>query len=152
MGDFLNMNHESKSKRDERFTIILIIGYIFLFLFFMQRVLYDNREILVQKPYDLQADLMQFDSIIDDRQGRASTYSIPAEFSPFFFEKMDINEAGKELLMTIKGIGPKLADSILQSRLEYGPFTKVEDLLKIKGVGSKRAKYFETLFVFGREK
>ncbi|OEU81610.1 MAG: hypothetical protein BA873_07460 [Desulfobulbaceae bacterium C00003063] len=152
MGDFLNMNHESKSKRDERFTIILIIGYIFLFLFFMQRVLYDNREILVQKSYDLQADLMQFDSIIDDRQGRASTYSIPAEFSPFFFEKMDINEAGKELLMTIKGIGPKLADSILQSRLEYGPFTKVEDLLKIKGVGSKRAKYFETLFVFGREK
>ncbi len=146
------MNRESKSKRDERFTIILIIGYIFLFLFFMQRVLYDNREILVQKSYDLQADLMQFDSIIDDRQGRASTYSIPAEFSPFFFEKMDINEAGKELLMTIKGIGPKLADSILQSRLEYGPFTKVEDLLKIKGVGSKRAKYFETLFVFGREK
>ncbi|OEU56626.1 MAG: hypothetical protein BA862_13545 [Desulfobulbaceae bacterium S3730MH12] len=152
MGDFLNMNHESKSKRDERFTIILIIGYIFLFLFFMQRVLYDNREILVQKSYDLQADLMQFDSIINDRQGGASTYSIPAEFSPFFFEKMDINEAGKELLMTIKGIGPKLADSILQSRLEYGPFTKVEDLLKIKGVGSKRAKYFETLFVFGREK
>ncbi len=146
------MNRESKSKRDERFTIILIIGYIFLFLFFMQRVLYDNREILVQKSYDLQADLMQFDSIIDDRQGRASTYSIPAEFSPFFFEKMDINEAGKELLMTIKGIGPKLADSILQSRLEYGPFTKVEDLLKIKGVGPKRAKYFETLFVFGREK
>ena len=152
MGDFLNMNHESKSKRDERFTIILIIGYIFLFLFFMQRVLYDNREILEQKPYDLQADLMPFDSIINDRQGGASTYSIPAEFSPFFFEKMDINEAGKELLMTIKGIGPKLADSILQSRLEYGPFTKVEDLLKIKGVGSKRAKYFETRFVFGSEK
>lgn len=152
MGDFLNMNHESKSKRDERFTIILIIGFIFLFLFSIQRILLDNREILEQKPYDLQADLMPLYSIIPDRQGRASTNSMPAEFSPFFFEKMDINEADKELLMTVKGIGPKLADSILQSRLEYGPFTKVEDLLKIKGVGSKRAKYFETLFVFGREK
>lgn len=152
MGDFLNMDRGNKSKRDERFTIILIIGYIFLFLFFMQRVLLDNREILEQKPYDLQADLIPLYSIMNDRQGRVSTYSIPAELSPFFFAKMDINEAGKELLMTVKGIGPKLADSILQSRLEYGPFTKVEDLLKIKGVGSKRAKYFETLFVFDGDK
>ncbi len=152
MGDFLNMDRGNKSKRDERFTIILIIGYIFLFLFFIQRIILDNTEILAQKQYDLQAELMPLYSIVNDRQGRAITYSMPAEFSPFFFEKMDINEAGKELLMTVKGIGPKLADNILQSRLEHGPFTKVEDLLKIKGVGSKRAKYFETLFVFDGDK
>ena len=152
MDDFLNMNRESKSKRDGRFTIILFIASIFLFVFFIQRILLDNTEMLEQKQYDLQAGLMPLYSIINDRQGRAATYSIPAEFSPFFFEKMDINKAGKELLMTVKGIGPKLADSILQSRLEYGPFTKVEDLFKINGVGSKRAKYFETLFVFDGEK
>ncbi|PEL46605.1 competence protein ComE [Bacillus toyonensis] len=51
--------------------------------------------------------------------------------------KVQINAASKEHLEKITGIGSRKAESILKYREEHGPFQKIEDLLKIDGIGVK---------------
>lgn len=49
-------------------------------------------------------------------------------------DKVNINIASKEQLMTLPGIGESKAESILQYREEHGKFESVEDLMKISGI------------------
>ncbi len=74
---------------------------------------------------------------------------VPVTLAPFFFKPLNINSADKNMLMTVKGIGPKLSDSIVMQRNLHGPFQSIDDLLNLKGVGQKRAKYFTEVFSFG---
>ncbi len=50
---------------------------------------------------------------------------------------LNINYASMEELMTLKGIGPVLAERIIQYRIRYGDFKSVDELIKIKGIGPK---------------
>lgn len=50
-------------------------------------------------------------------------------------EKIDINAATKEQLMTLVGVGEKVAESIIKYREEKGPFGKPEDIVQVKGFG-----------------
>jgi competence protein ComEA len=50
-------------------------------------------------------------------------------------EKIDINSATKEQLMTLAGVGEKVAESIIQYREEKGPFGQPEDIIQVKGFG-----------------
>lgn len=56
-------------------------------------------------------------------------------------QKIDINSATLEELQTIKGIGPKLAQAIIDGR----PYKEIQDLLKVKGIGEKTLKKFEDM-------
>lgn len=51
--------------------------------------------------------------------------------------KININTATSGELTQLKGIGEKLADSIVQFRKENGAFKNVADLEKVKGIGPK---------------
>lgn len=51
--------------------------------------------------------------------------------------KININKASVDELTQLKFIGPELAERIVQYRTEHGPFERVEDLTKVKGIGSK---------------
>jgi len=59
-------------------------------------------------------------------------------FSPFFFLPVAINHCDKLLLMSVKGIGTELAEKILQTRNQFGPFETAEDLLRVSGIGPVR--------------
>ncbi len=48
---------------------------------------------------------------------------------------ININRATKEELTALKGIGPALADRIIEYREQNGPFKTVEDLTQVKGIG-----------------
>lgn len=52
-------------------------------------------------------------------------------------EKININTATAETLTQLKGVGEKLANSIVQFRKENGPFKSVADLELVKGIGPK---------------
>lgn len=50
-------------------------------------------------------------------------------------EKININTADLELLQTLEGIGPVLAQRIVDWRAAGGVFETEEDLLEINGIG-----------------
>lgn len=50
---------------------------------------------------------------------------------------VDLNTASSQLLSYVSGIGPKLADSILQYRNAHGAFASREELLSVPRLGSK---------------
>jgi Helix-hairpin-helix motif len=70
------------------------------------------------------------------------------QLTPFFFLPVAINYCDKSLLMSVKGIGPGLAESILQTRKQIGYFSAPEDLLQIKGIGPVRLRKFTPYFSF----
>lgn len=50
-------------------------------------------------------------------------------------EKISINEASKEQLMTLTGVGKTLADRIISYKEEDGGFEYLEELMNIDGIG-----------------
>ena len=57
---------------------------------------------------------------------------------------VNINTATLEELQTLKGIGKKKAEAILQYRKEHGAFHSKEDLLQVKGIGKKALEAIES--------
>ena len=60
---------------------------------------------------------------------------IPREGEAEFPQKIDINRAEPWLLEALPGIGEVLAHRIVDYRSENDPFTRIEDLLKVSGIG-----------------
>lgn len=52
--------------------------------------------------------------------------------------RVRINDADASLLETLPGVGPVLAEAILDHRAEYGSFRSVEDLLDVPGIGEQK--------------
>jgi competence protein ComEA len=52
-------------------------------------------------------------------------------------EKINLNKADAKTLTALKGIGKDRADKIIEYREENGPFQKIEDIMKVKGIGKK---------------
>ncbi|WP_277211559.1 ComEA family DNA-binding protein [Isoptericola croceus] len=46
-----------------------------------------------------------------------------------------LNTAGTEALITLPGVGPVIAERIVAWRDEHGPFTRIEELTEVAGVG-----------------
>ncbi|WP_417912112.1 ComEA family DNA-binding protein [Candidatus Electronema sp. TJ] len=53
------------------------------------------------------------------------------------FAGLDLNTATKEQLDTLPGIGVVKAESIIKYRQEKGPFTSIEQLKEVSGIGEK---------------
>ena len=49
-----------------------------------------------------------------------------------------VNHAGAEEMCTLKGVGPKLAERIVEFRTRNGPFAGPGDLEKVPGIGKKK--------------
>ena len=50
-------------------------------------------------------------------------------------DKVNINTADVTALMTLGGVGRKVAERIVEHRQAHGPFEKAEDVRKVDGVG-----------------
>ena len=72
----------------------------------------------------------------------------PAVFYSFLFQPIPINEADRELLTTVPGIGPRLAEKILALREKKTLFSSPEELLDVPGIGPARMQRFAKHFTF----
>jgi competence ComEA-like helix-hairpin-helix protein len=52
-------------------------------------------------------------------------------------QKININTANAAQLMDLKGVGEVLAQRIVEYRAQKGPFTSVNDLENVNGIGPK---------------
>ncbi|MCP3862461.1 MAG: helix-hairpin-helix domain-containing protein [Aestuariibacter sp.] len=50
---------------------------------------------------------------------------------------VNLNAANVEQLMALPGIGKSKAQAIVAYREEQGPFSSVDDLVNVKGIGKK---------------
>lgn len=72
----------------------------------------------------------------------AGTNSNTANISKDEEGKINLNQATKEELMTLSGVGEKKAEKIIEYREENGSFKTIEDLKNVNGFGEKS---FESL-------
>ena len=52
-------------------------------------------------------------------------------------QKLNLNLATVEQLVTLKGIGEKTAHSIIEYRQVHGKFNSVDEIVNVKGIGQK---------------
>ena len=64
---------------------------------------------------------------------------------------INVNTATAEELETLTGIGPSLAQAIIDYRAEHGDFTAAEDLLNVQGIGEAKLEGFRAEITFTEE-
>ncbi len=57
-------------------------------------------------------------------------------------EPVDLNSADAQALQNLPGVGPATARAILAYRRKIGPFHRIEDLQRVKGIGPKKLAGF----------
>lgn len=61
-------------------------------------------------------------------------------------EKLNINTATKEELMSVDGIGETIASRILMKREELGSFKIIEQITEVDGIGQKTVEKIKKYF------
>ena len=101
----------------------------------------DQMQIIVPNLYSKQEN-----GVIEENSGKATLPNTNSSQSKQ--GTVNINTATLEELQTIKGIGKKKAEAILQYRKEHGPFRTKDDLLQVKGIGKKALEAIESQVTF----
>ena len=74
-----------------------------------------------------------------------------AEEAPPETRAVDINTATADELEELVGIGPVLAQAIVDYRTEHGPFQSVEELLEVSGIGEAKLNAIRDDVMIGGE-
>jgi comEA protein len=75
---------------------------------------------------------------------KTSASNIPKKKKPQVFI-ININTAESEDLQLLPGVGPKLAERIIEFRKNNGKFKEKEDIMGVKGIGEKKFERWKDL-------
>lgn len=93
---------------------------------------------------------------VEDRRGREEGEGAVQVGSTDWAAKLlygipiNVNQASAEDLTLLDGIGPVLAERIVEQRERAGPFESVEDLMDVKGIGPKKLKKIREYITVGK--
>ncbi len=73
-----------------------------------------------------------------DKDGSAQIGQMSGEKHIIFSIPLDINKATAQDFEVLPGIGPNLAERIIETRKRLGGFKTVDDFKKVKGIGDKK--------------
>ena len=65
---------------------------------------------------------------------------------------LDLNTAGASDLDALPGIGPALAQRIVDYRQAHGPFQKIDDLEQVSGIGPKKMEKIKPHLIINADK
>ena len=91
----------------------------------LARVIQDEERIYVPNNDDVENDNYINNRLFDKKQDSSNENA----------GKVNINQADIERLMTLTGIGPSKAKSIIDYREQYGLFKQPEDIINVSGIG-----------------
>ncbi len=86
------------------------------------------------------------------QRGAAGTYTVTTQKAaevPSDWEKVDINRADAQQLQKLEGIGPVLAQRIVDWRSANGGFSTIEDLLQVEGIGPATLEGMRDFIIIG---
>ena len=66
-------------------------------------------------------------------------------------KRLDLNSASESELTRLPGIGPAIAKRIVEFRQKHGPFKRVEDVLKVRGIGEKSFQKIRDRLTVGKQ-
>jgi competence protein ComEA len=87
--------------------------------------------------------------------GRAAQSPAPAGSSsakPAPSAQVDVNTASAADLQAVPGIGKALAQRIVEFREKNGPFSGIDDLVKVRGIGEKSIERLRPYLIAGAAK
>jgi len=99
-----------------------------------------------QKSFAFALVMAVFFSALDLSLAQTQPQAKPAQ------AKININTATAAELQNLPRIGPKVAQRIIDYRTQNGPFKKVEDLMKVRGIGEKVFNQIKDLITVGETK
>ena len=62
---------------------------------------------------------------------------------------LNLNTASREQLMTLPGVGEMLAERIIEYREQVGPFSAIEQIMDVKGIGEGTFVKLQTMITVG---
>ena len=75
---------------------------------------------------------------LEEQSGISSIQKSETQSATLGLKSINLNSATKDELIRLPGIGEAIAERIILYREENGPFVSIEDLMNIKGIGSKK--------------
>ncbi len=129
-----------------KLIILAVISIIVVFLMAGKRTVHrlndENVKITSLKQLVFYNNSLSFEEIAG-RKFQAER-QIPADLTPFFFEKIPLCRAGEELLSTIPGVGPSTAAAIKRYVDQNGVPAAYSDLKEINGIGARKVVLLKT--------
>jgi competence protein ComEA len=84
-------------------------------------------------------------SLSDRQANEMQSASAPSPAAGQTRPRININRASANELETLPGVGPGLAERIIEHREKFGPFRRPEHLLIVRGIGDKRFRVLQDL-------
>ena len=103
----------------------------------LAKLLNDGEQIWVPAEYPVQVN-----DVSNEMTSKIEQINQPAQ-------PVNINTASQADLETLPGIGPVIAQAIIQFRLENGPFIEVNDIQSVSGIGPVTFEKIQSLITVG---
>ena len=131
--------------RQERSAIIFLIVILFagLITTYFKDIIHSqhantltHEDSLVLDKFSFAADVYKELSPVDD----SCKVNVPVSEQLADGGLININNAGVEELQTLPGIGPVLAERIVEYRKKFGPYEAPDSLINVRGIGEVKLK------------
>ena len=78
-------------------------------------------------------------------------WAVPTHAQDTTAKKVNINSASVKELQTLPQIGTAVAQRIVDYREKHGKFSKIEEIMKVKGIGEKTFLKLKPLITVGQD-